>query len=213
MLRKLVVLGVAAAVLAVGADLFLRDHAEDQLGQRVRAAVGAGGPVNADIDSFPFLGRLLVSGQVSRMELAAADVRVERLRLASIRVDLRDVRLDRDRLLAERKAVLRSIGQGTAAAEITDSELSRLAGVPITIDEGQAMVTVAGRTVSASARIRDNVLRLDVGGLDLPPIRLPRIPLLPCLENVQLQPGRLRVSCTLEDVPVELAGRAVSVDL
>lgn len=99
---------MVVAVLAVGADLFSRQQAEDQLGQRVRAEVGGSGPVQAEIDSFPFLGRLLAAGHVSRMEVAAADVRVDRLKLASIRVDLRDVRLDRDQLLAERKAVLRS---------------------------------------------------------------------------------------------------------
>ncbi|HTJ76485.1 MAG TPA: LmeA family phospholipid-binding protein, partial [Acidimicrobiales bacterium] len=101
--------------LLVAADLAVRSAAEGQLRRRVAAAAAPAGATTARIDSFPFLGRLLVSGQVSRVEVSAADVTVEGLTFARVAVDLRDVTFDRNRLLSDRTVVLSSLNRGTAS--------------------------------------------------------------------------------------------------
>ena len=206
------ILGVLVGLLAVG-DVAAKATVESQLSDRVQRSVRSSGSASADVDSFPFLGRLLVAGQVSRVRVRVEGVGIERIRLAAVVVDLRDVRLDRNRLLSERRAVLRSIGTGEAWAEISEEELTRLVGVPVRLEDGEASVTIEGRRISVKAGVRDNVLRLEVAGRAIPAISLPKIPLVPCVTDVTVDDGVVRLSCRITDVPVELAGRRAEVQL
>ncbi len=201
--------------LLVAADLAVRSVAEGQLRDRMAtAAVPAGatisGPTSASIESFPFVGRLLTSGQVSRITVGAADVTVEGLTFARVAVDLRGVTFDRDRLLSERQVVLSSLERGTAIAEVTAAELSERLGVDITLLAGRAQVRVAGQTVTATASVADNALRLSVAGLAVPALRIPKLPLVPCVAEAKILPGRIRLSCTIDQVPAELVGRSLA---
>jgi hypothetical protein len=103
--------------------------------------------------------------------------------------------------------VLQDVGRGTARAELTQEELSRLIDLPVTLERGRAQVRVAGRMVTATASVRDNVLRLAVSGFQVPAVTIPRLPLVPCLADVELLPGRVSFSCRLDNVPPELVGR------
>jgi len=186
--------------------------AESQLRDRVRAqAAAAGGvprgPTTARIESFPFLGRLLGSGRVSRISVASADVSVEGLTFARVAVDLDEVTFDRSRLLSERKVVLESLGQGRAEAEVTAEQLSGRLGVPVTLDAGRIRVRMAGQLVTARASVSDNTLRLSVAGLSVPALRIPRLPLVPCVADAVVLPGRIRLTCSIDRVPPELVGR------
>jgi len=189
------------------ADLAARQVAEEQIAERVAAAEGVQGRARVEIASFPFLGRLLASGTVTDLDVSVDDVRAERVRLATVAVDLAEVEISRDALVSERRLVLQDVGRGTARAEITQEELSRLLDVPVTVGRGGVRVRVAGREVAADASVRDNVLRLSVAGARLPALTLPRLPLVPCLADVQLLPGRVRFTCELERVPPDLVGR------
>jgi hypothetical protein len=189
------------------ADVGVRSVAESQLAERVEAAVAPSGDTSARISSFPFLPRLLASGDVSRITVASADVTVEELTLARVAVDLHDVTLDRDRLVSERKVVLESLGRGTAEAVITQEQLSDRLGVPVTLESGQARVRVGGQTVTARATVSDNTLRLSVSGFSVPSLRIPRLPLLPCVADAEILPGRIRLTCTVDAIPPELVGR------
>lgn len=195
------------AGLLVAADVFARTVAESQLRDRVSEAAGPAGATTASIDSFPFLVRLLSAGDVSRIRVASADVTVEGLTLARVAVDLRGVRIDRDRLFSEQKVVLTDLGSGTATAEVTAEQLSERLGVDVTLEQGRARVRVAGQTVTATASVSDNVLRLTVSGLNVPALRIPRLPLLPCVADAEILPGRIRLSCSVDEVPAELVGR------
>ena len=184
-----------------------RAAAESQLRDRVEVAATPSGETRARISSFPFLGRLLTSGDVSRITVAAAGVTVERLTFARIALDLDDVTLDRDRLLAEQKIVLTDLRQGTAEAEVTQEELSERLGVPVTLEAGRARVRVAGQTVTANASVSDNTLRFSVAGASVPALRIPKLPLIPCVADAVIVPGRIRLTCTVDAVPPELVGR------
>lgn len=192
-----------------------RSVAEGQLRDRVVAAASPAGatttgPTTAHIESFPFLGRLLTSGQVSRIQVAAADVTVDGLTFARVAVDLRGVTLDRSRLMSDQKVVLSSLDRGTATAEVTQEQLSERLGVPVTLLAGKAQVRVAGQTVTAAAVVTDNMLRLSVTGLSVPALRIPKLPLLPCAADAEILPGRIRLTCRVDEVPAALVGRPLA---
>jgi hypothetical protein len=191
----------------VAADLAVRSVAESQLRDRVQAAASPTGDSKARIDSFPFTLRLLGSGEVSRIRASAAGVTVEGLTFARVAVDLEGVTLDRDRLLNERKVVLSSLERGTATAEVTAEQLSDRLGIPVTLEAGRARVRVAGQTATATASVSNNTLRLSVSGLSVPALRIPKLPLVPCVANAEILPGRVRLTCSVDTVPPELVGR------
>lgn len=193
--------------LLIAADVGVRSVAESQLRDRVAAAVTPAGPTSARISSFPFVVRLLTSGDVSRIRVAAADVTVERLTFATVSVDLQDVTLDRTRLFSERRIVLLSLGKGTATAELTQDRLSQALGVPLTLSAGRIGVRVAGQEVTAKASVSDNTLRVSVAGLSVPALRIPALPLLPCVADAVVLAGRIRLTCQVDHVPPELVGR------
>lgn len=191
----------------MAADIGARAVAESQLRERVAASADPAGPTSARIDSFPFLGRLLTAGDISRMRVSAAQVTVEGLTFARVSVDLHDVTLDRDRLLSAREIVLESLSSGTAVAEVTQDELSERLGVAVDLEAGRARVRVAGQMVTATASVSNNTLRLSVSGLSIPALRIPRLPLVPCVADAEILPGRVRLSCSVDQVPAELLGR------
>ena len=209
-MRKLLLLAVVVAVLLVVADLAARQVAEEQVAERVAATEGVEGQARARIDSFPFLTGLLASGTVSDLAVSVDDVRTERLRFASVTVDLEEVRISREILLSERRVVLQDVGKGTVRVELTQEEISRVLDLPVAVERGRIRVRVAGQQVTAAASIRDNVLRLQVAGVQVPALPIPRLPLVPCLADVELLPGRVLLSCRLEQVPPDLVGRIQS---
>jgi LmeA-like phospholipid-binding len=203
-LRKVVLL-VAVAGLLVVADVAARRASESQLEHRILDGVSGATAARVRIDSLPFLGRLAVSGQVPAVHATAADVTVSRLRFSRIAVDLHEVRIDRTRFFRHRQVDLEEVERGFATAEITQDDLRAVLGnVPVVLDDGRIGVTIGGVTASVSISLQDNVLRLTAGRLSIPTITLPRIPLLPCVTDAVVQPGRLHLSCTLATVPDEL---------
>jgi hypothetical protein len=200
-----VVLAVLAGLL-VAADLAVRSAAESQLRQRVIVAAAPGGATTARIESFPFLGRLLTSGQVSHVEVSAGDVTVQGVTFARVAVDLRDVTFDRHRLLSDQKVVVSSLQRGTATAELTAAQLSKLLGVDVTLLAGKAQIRVAGELVTATASVSENVLHLSVSGLSVPALSIPKLPLVPCVADAVILPGRIRLTCSVDQVPPELVG-------
>ncbi|MEA2931925.1 MAG: hypothetical protein QOI56_710 [Actinomycetota bacterium] len=202
----------------VVADVAARGVAEDQLRQRVTSRLESsgsevGGPVSAGISSFPFLGRLLVSGTISQVNVAVHDLTVRGVTFASVGVELRAVRIDRDSLVQDRRVALAGIGRGTAVVEISGDEVSRLVGVPVVLEDGRARVRVGGVLVTVAARVEGSTLVLAAGGVTLPAIDIPPLPLVACVSGAEILPGRLRLTCTLDQVPVELAGRSLQVQL
>ncbi len=189
------------------ADLGARAAVESQLRDRVVLAAEPQGSTSARISSFPFLARLVTSGEVSHVKVATAGVTVEGLTFARLAVDLEEVTLDRERLLSERKIVLTDLQRGTAQAEVTQEQLSDRLGVPVTLEAGRARVRVGGQTVTATASVTNNTLRLSVSGVAVPSLRIPKLPLVPCVADAEIVPGRIRLFCTVDDVPAELVGR------
>jgi len=192
----------------VAADIAGRGVAESQLRDRVAASARPAGSTSARIESFPFLGRLLASGGVSRIQVSAAEVTVQGVTFARVAVDLHDVRFSRSSLVSDRKVVIDSVGRSTAMAEVTQEQLSTVLGVPVTLEPGRVRVRVAGQLVTATATVKDNTLRLSVAGLSVPALTVPKLPLVPCVADAVILAGRVRLTCSVDQVPAELLGQA-----
>jgi hypothetical protein len=201
-LLVLVVLVVLVAVLVVG-DITARKLAEDALAARLKAAVPAAATSSAEVRSFPFLGRLLASGQVPEVDAAVGDVTVQGLRFASIAVDLHGVRVDRDQLVRDRRVVLQKIDRGRVEARVTAEALTEALGVPVTLEQGRASVTIAGRTLGADLAVENGRLVVGVAGFSLPTIHV-TAPLLPCVANARIDPGLVLLTCDFTEIPAEL---------
>jgi hypothetical protein len=204
-LRKiLLVLLVVVIGLLVIADFAARAAVANQIENNLKRDVPSATSASVDIDSFPFLGRLAVSGKVSTLHATVTDVDAGPLKLARVTVDLHDVHVDRQALLNERRVELTGIGKGTATAEITQDELSDALNVPVRLSNGKVGVRAGPLQATAKVSVQDNVIRVSAGPVSLPAIRIPKAPLLPCVANAEVLEGRIRVSCTLNQVPEEL---------
>ncbi len=196
---------VVVALLLVVADVAARQASETQLENNILHDVRGATAASVRIDSVPFLGRLAISGHVPAVHATVDDVTVSPVRFSRINVDLRGVRIDRRRLVTDRVVDLQDVDRGMATGEITQADLrAALNDVPVVLDDGRIGVVIGGVTASVSVSIEDNVLRLTAGRVTIPALRLPKIPLLPCLTDAVAQPGRLLLSCTLATVPDEL---------
>lgn len=143
----------------------------------------AGGTTTASIDSFPFLGRLVVNGRVERVSVHQEDVKARGIRFTAIDVDLRGVHVDRGALVRHRRVELTGIDRGTVTATVGLGELLRL----------------AGSAVTGGVRLDDGVLvigdvRLDLAGS----------PLLPCVTSLRFEGTAVALTCRLHDPPIEL---------
>ncbi len=212
--RKLLLLFVVAVVaVLVVADVFARRVAEDQLRQQVVSKVRPDGPVSASISSFPFVGRLLASGTIPEVEVSLVDVTVRGFTFASVGVVLESVRIDRDALVQDRRVALLAIGKGTAVVEISADEISRLVKVPVVLESGRARVRLDGRLVDVAARVEGSSLVVAAAGVTLGAVDIPPLPLVSCLSGTEIRPGRLRLTCSIDEVPVELAGHSLQTRL
>jgi hypothetical protein len=193
---------VLILVLLVAADITARVIAQKALADRVQAAVPGASSTSATIHSFPFLVGLAASGHVSEVDARVRDVTVKGLRFDSIRVDMHGVELDRDELL-NRRVVLQKIDSGAVRAEVDQAALSDVLGLPVTLEDGRASVTIAGRRVGADLAVRDGRLVVGVAGLSLPVLDL-EAPLLPCVGNASIVVGRVLLACDFTEIPREL---------
>lgn len=198
---------VVLAVALVAADVVARKLAEDELAARLKGAVPTAATATATLRSFPFLVRLLGSGRVGEVDAAVGDITVEGLRFASIAVDLHGVQLDRDQLVRDRRLVLEKIDRGRVQARVSEEALTEALGVPVTLEQGRASVTIAGRTLGADLAVQNGRLKVGVAGFSLPTIHV-AAPLLPCVADARIDPGLVLLTCDFTEIPRELRAPA-----
>ena len=146
---------------------------------------------------------------MQKVHVRVGPVVAGRVTFESIAVDLHDVHVDRNRLIREQKVQLTGLGSGTVTAELTDVEISRLAGTRVSFRPGQASVEVAGSAVGATVQVTNGTMSF--GGVRLPlQFRVPRAPLFPCdATSAKVVQGAVELSCTVHNVPAELVGKTL----
>ena len=199
-MKKLIILAVLLGGLFV-VDVTARAYAESRLQSEINRRSRGEVQVHANIDSFPFLGRIAVQQEVREVELTSPDIKSGPLIVENVRLVLDDVQIDRNALLKDQKVVVESVTTGRAEADITEESLSAALGTQVHIAAGKVTADVVGRTVTADLAVRGNELTVRIPGLLLPPLVLPGSDLLPCLGDAQVGDGRIHFSCEVHGIP------------
>ncbi len=202
-MRKFLALGMVLTVI-VAVDQGARVFAENKLEEKARTEVRGASSVDASISSFPFLGRLLVSGSVSTVEVRAERAALSDLLSAAVSVDMRGVQLDRDDLFTG-KVRLKGIDTGTITIEIDAAGLNRVLKLPVEIAGGEVRLTVAGRTLASRAAMDAGTLVLEAAGLRTLRVPIGRSGLLNCVAaTAEVVGDVIRLTCQVDEVPPAL---------
>ncbi|HET9692309.1 MAG TPA: hypothetical protein VFP61_14250 [Acidimicrobiales bacterium] len=198
-LAALVVLGVLVGLYLV-ADVVVRGRAESVVASRIEANV-PGTTATVHIHSFPFTGRLAVSGSVPSLRAVVTGVRAGPFAVQSIDLDVEHLVVDRSKLL-QGDVVPTAIGSATVTAVVTQAAIDAGIGLPVTLGDGT--IGVAGVQVPARVAVTGGSITIAVAGLRT--ISLPLLPaaLLPCSLTGRVQVGQLLLSCSAAAIPPAL---------
>lgn len=214
-MRKLIVVVVVLGALAT-ADVAARAWAESKLAEQAAAYYPPGTRASAAIRSFPFLGRLLLDGEVPEVRVGMENLQADVVTIRHLGLRLSDVIVDRDGLFRGRVEVT-DVGAGRVEAFIDGPSLARATGLDLRFRDGEVEFhrTIGGVDVFARARVtlegnRLRVVPTSVQGADVPPASftvtydIPGVELLPCTAQVRPVLDGLMVACGVEDVPPAL---------
>lgn len=162
---------ITTAVLWIAVELAVPPLVESRIEQRVRANVGDLTSVAAEISPFPVVSRTVVSERVPVLGVTLREVAGQELPIATLRVELRGVRVDRNDLLRGEVRV-RGIETGLIRAEITENAVTRALGASVDLGLGTEVLS----------------------RLTLPPH------LLPCETEAEVQGGLLVLTCEIDEL-------------
>lgn len=144
--------------------------------------------ISADVDSFPLVTRLVLTGRVARVSLRADEVASRGITFADLHVTVEGTRLDRSKFLTG-DAEVHDIDRGTVSARIPAEELS------VTFGVAQAL-----GTEGFDVEVREGELRLVRDGRQIGAAPLPD-DLFPCSPSARLETHGIDLSCAFTDPP------------
>lgn len=208
-MRRILGLVVLLAILA-GGDLLARSIAEQQVADQVKSEVPASAHVSASIPVFPFVPRLVFWGSVPKVKVKVTDINGKPISLANVDVSVTGVEIDRHSLLNHRRVDLVAIDKGTVAAEVTQGALTDVLHIPVQIASGRVTIVLSGQTLTVVPSINKNnqLVLAPVGGGAVQTIGVGQANLVPCAGKVEVEEGKLRVSCTFDHIPDALVRAA-----
>ena len=185
-MRKLLVLLIVVFVLGLVADIGLKAMAESQI-ETTAKREAPDSSADAAIPVFPFLPPLLMAGKVDEVSIRLANVAAGPTVFERLDFDLHGVEISRRALLDDREVKLVAIDRGTVTALVPLPAAAR--NLPLS---------------GLSARVRGRTLIVTgPGGISVP-LPMPRSSLMPGDGTATIVGGRVRVSCTLEEIPPAL---------
>ena len=190
-MRKLVIASAIVLALGVVVDIGAKALSESQIETTARREAPEAS-ADAAIPVFPFLPPLLLAGKVDEVSVRLRQVPAGPVVFERLDFDLHGVEISRRALLRERRVELVAIDRGTVTAIVPLPAVAR--ALPIS----GLTARVVGRSI---------VLR-GPGGMSAS-IPLPGVELIPCEGTATVQAGRVRVTCTLEDIPPALIEAAI----
>ena len=204
-MKKIIFLVALIGLLGVG-DVFAKGFAEGELAAKVESSVDGSAGVDADIDSFPFVGRLLVSGEVPELELRVDELSGRSLELTEVFVRLEGVVLDKSNL-TKGEAEVKSIDRGHVEMTITASALDAIVPdeVELALDDGRLSAEVRGRSVDIELTVSERgELVLRIPPFPSVTIALPGSTLFPCRPDAELTGDEVHLTCSFDEVPPAL---------
>ena len=211
-MRKLA-LALLVVVMLLAIDELAKAFATRSVEDAVEARVQGVAHVEADIDSFPFLGRLLVNGSVGELDVTFRNVEGHGIDVASLRIAGTGIELDRGVLFGKRNVRIRDVDTVTARATITEEAIREATGADVRLADGQATVSAGGATATATIKVVDGRVRMEVGSLPAVSIPVPDAELLPCAVRAEVVDGALELSCTAHELPGIVVDAIGHVDL
>lgn len=202
---KVQVLLLLVAVVVVGGlalDVVLKNRAETELAAEVARRVPGTTGIEADISSFPFVGRLLLSGTVSKVVVTAQHSDSGGVGLSDVRVVVEDVEMD-SKAARDGRAVVRSIGAGSAQADLRANEINPHLprGYQVELQPGKAVVKGPGASLAQFVTTPEGAIELRVADRALASLPFPKTDLLPCAPAAAFVSGAVRLTCTFDEVP------------
>jgi hypothetical protein len=207
--RLLVLAVLAGLVILTAAELVVPPRIEQGIEERVAAEVPEAGSVDATVESFPVVARVLATGRIEHLFVVLDDVARPEVRIDSVRIDAWGIEVSR-RALVDGQVDLERIERGALRATITEDDLED--ALPGNIAEvrllpGRAEVGVAGRTVGSDVTVRDGRVVFDLGPLPDAGVALPGQDFFPCPVQGEVVQGAVQLFCTLDAVPEYLLDR------
>lgn len=200
-LVKLVITLVVVLGLFAAFDVAIRVFLEGQIEQEVQDAPDLDvADVEASIDSFPFLGKLGLSGEVSSAEITLIDIVDDQLDVAELSVQADGIQFDRNALF-QGSVKVEDVDSATASLTLTDLAVSEAVGVSVSFAPGTVTVQTGAGTVQANASVVDGVLTLQAGSLGTFTLDLSLPQYLPCAPSAVAEQGQVTLSCTAEELP------------
>ena len=196
-------------VAALGFDVVLKNRAETELASEVAARAPGTTGVGAKISSFPFVGRLLVSGRVPKVVVTAQHTSVADVSMEDIRIEVEDVKMDAQEA-RHGKAVVQAIRSGRVQADLRQDEInSRLPrGYQVQLSDGKAVVNGPVALPAQLVTTPEGSVQLRVANRSLFDLPFPKTDLLPCRPKATFISGALRLSCTFDTIPPLLVNLA-----
>ncbi len=199
------------------ADQGAKGWAESKLAERAAAYYPPGAGSSASIRSFPFIPRLLFTGEVPQVDVNLDDLRVQAVLVRQLSIHVSDVRLDRDDLFRGRVHV-RDVGQGQIVATLDGPSLAKAVGADLrftSAGEVEVHQRIQGVDVRAKGKVavKGNAITVtptSVEGRSVPASRFAinyRIPgkeILPCQAEVKVIKDAVVLSCDVVDIPAAL---------
>lgn len=212
MLKKLLLVFLLLVAGAYGLlEVAAKRLAEQKLAERAEASAGGQAEATADVDSFPFVFKLLSSGSAGDISLRVTDVVTPRLVFSSVDLDLRGVKLDKSKLISDRRTEVTDIDSGTLTIRIAADAVSKaLNGLPVTIRDGRVEVQVAGQVRAADVTLgAGGSLRIGVPRGPSVNVQVPRTALGSCdATALTVDNDMIRLSCTMTEIPPALLAAA-----
>jgi hypothetical protein len=205
----LILLVVLLVLLLVGIGIFLyadsrvKDYAETEAETRIADRVPQASGVNVEIEGYPLLFDVLFSSKIEGLAVTVAKVTSPKIEAVDLSLHVEGIALDRDKMLKDRTLVVTDIERATVQGFLTQEAVSEATRGKVKFSPGSVTATVRGHTFAAKLTVKGRRIELSAPIPGVPPVvvPLPDEELLPCEPEVELQEGRLRLSCTITELP------------
>jgi DUF2993 family protein len=217
--RKWIILVFPTVILLalIVGDQAVKGWTESKLAERAAAYYPPGAGSSASIHSFPFIPRLLFTGEVPRVDVNLDDLRVQAVLIRQLSIHVADMKLDRDELFRGRVHVL-DVGEGTIVATLDGPALARATGADVRFTSAgdvEVHQRIQGVNIKAKGKltVKGNVITVtptSVEGQSVPAgrfainYRIPGVELLPCQADVKVIRDAVVLSCNVVDIPAAL---------
>jgi hypothetical protein len=214
--RKWILLVFPTVVILglIVADQSAKGWAESKLAERAAAYYPPGSGSSASIRSFPFIPRLLFTGDVPGVTVNLDDLRIQQVLVRQLSIQVSDVRIDRDEIFQGRVHV-RDVGQGAITLTLDGPALAKAIGADVRFTSAgdvEVHERIQGVNVKAKGKlaVKGNnitVTPTSVEGRSVPAsrfalnYRIPGVELLPCAADATVTKDTVTLSCDVADNP------------